>query len=452
MSAPSGRPLSLFERALYGDGSLPGNVVVTACIDGRIEPAALLRALSQAQARHPLLRCLIVEREGRPWFAPQRTPPTIPLRIVNRQSDEDWIGWSERELQRCFDGRREPLARLLWLRGERSSELVLVCHHAICDGRALTHLLGELLRDCDGPERAVETRHALPRFAELLPAAVRADRGLRRSIRWRAAALALALRLLVRDRPAQRYGAIYRELWTLDESATRRLSEHCRAQRVSAYVAISLAFVLAFRAVCGAQRIQRFVAPVDMRSLLPNIGDGDLFGIAPTVELRPGKTGAGSAAPAEFWTRARALQADLQRKIEALPPKVYRNFLGLERLHGVFERMVVYGRSRREGRQLTLSNLGRLSLTQDYRGFHLRAVRGISGVVGATPAHQLVISRYAGRYDFALSSDEESLPRAQALEIRERAMALLLALTAPQAQTQSHAEPVPAPAEPVRAA
>lgn len=452
MSAASARPLSLFERALYGDGALPGNVAVTACIEGRIDAAALQRALVQAQARHPLLRCLIVEREGRPWFELQERPPPIALRILDRQGEDDWIALSARELLRCFDGGREPLARLLWLRGDRHSELVLVCHHAICDGRALTHLLGELLHDCDGPERAVEARHRLASFAELLPAAVRADRGLQRSIRWRAAALALALRLFVRDRPAQRYGAVYRELWTLDEAATRRLSEHCRAQRVSAYVAISLAFVLAFRAVCGPQRIQRFVAPVDMRSLLPTLSDGDLFGIAPTVELRPGKTDAGTGAPAEFWAHARALQADLQSRIEVLPAKVYRNYLGLERLHGVFERMVVYGRSRREGRQLTLSNLGRLALAQDYRGFRLRAVRGISGVVGATPAHQLVISRYAGRYDFALASDEESLPRAQAQDIRERAMDLLLALTAPQAQAQGEPAPASAPAASVPAA
>ncbi|UHQ22826.1 condensation domain-containing protein [Lysobacter sp. 5GHs7-4] len=444
MNVAPGRPLALFERALYGDGLWPGNVGVTACIDGTIAHAALQRALALAQARHPLLRCLVVERQGRPWFELQDRPPPIPLRVLERRGEEDWVALSAQELQRCFDGRREPLARLLWLRGETRSELVLVCHHAICDGRALSHLLGELLHWCEAPERSVETRHALPSFSELLPAIVRTDPGLQRSIRWRAAALSLALRWLVRDRPAQHYGAIYRELWTLDEAATRRLSELCRAQRVSAYVAISLAFVLAFRSVCGPRRIQRFVAPVDMRSLVTGIGEGDLFGIAPTVELRPGKTDAGTAAPAAFWERARALQADLQDKIEALPPKVYRNFLGLERLHHVFERMVVYARSRREGRQLTLSNLGRLSLAQDYRGFHLRAVRGISGVVGATPAHQVVISRYAGRYDFALASDEESLPRAQAQRIREHAMELLLALTAEQPQPGTAAPSVPA--------
>ena len=444
MNLAPARPLTLFERALYGDGLVPGNVTVTASIEGVVAHSDLRRALTLAQARHPLLRCLVVDRQGRPWFELQQTPPPIPLRVFERRGEDDWIALSARELQHCFDGRREPLARLLWLRGDTRSELVLICHHAICDGRALSHLLGELLHWCDAPNRGVETRHALPSFSELLPAIVRTDPGLQRSIRWRSAALSLALRMLVRDRPAQHYGEVYRELWTMDEAATRRLSEHCRAQRVSAYVAISLAFVLAFREVCGPRHIQRFVAPVDMRSVLPSIGEGDLFGIAPTVQLRPGKTNAATAAPTAFWGKARALQADLQDSIEALPPKVHRNFLGLERLHGVFDRMVVYARSRREGRQLTLSNVGRLSLPQDYRGFQLRAVRGISGVVGATPAHQLVISRFAGRYDFALASDEESLPRAQAALVRDRAMSLLLALTAAQAQPTTQSTPVPA--------
>lgn len=444
MRAASARPLSLFERALYGDGSLPGNVVATACIEGRIDQAALLRALGQLQARHPLLRCLIVERDGRPWFEMQPQPPPIALRILSRHGDDGWMTTSDRELQRCFDGRSEPLARLIWLRGEDHSELVLVCHHAICDGRSLMTLLGELLRWSDGSEHAVEPRYSLAGFVDLLPDSVRNDRGLRRSIRWRAAALALALRLLVRSKPAQRYGEVYRELWSLDEAATRSLSEHCRHERVSAYVAVSLAFIAAFRAVCGPGWIRRYLAPVDMRSLLPTLAPDDLFGIAPTVALQPGKTHSGTPSPAEFWDQARALQADLQAKVEVLAPKVYRNFLGLERLHDVFERMVVYGRSRRAGRELTLSNLGRLSLAQDYHGYRLSAVRGISGLVGATPAQLLVMSRYAGRYDFVLASDEDSLPRAQAQRIREHAMALLSAMTASQAQAATQHAPSPA--------
>lgn len=444
MSAAPARPLTLFERALYGDGSLPGNVIATACVEGRIDQTALQRALTQLQARHPLLRCLIVERDGRPWFEMQHNPPPIALRILGRNGDDGWMTTSARELQRRFDGRSEPLARLIWLRGEDQSELVLVCHHAICDGRSLMTLLGELLRWSDGTEHAVEPRHSLASFIDLLPDSVRSDRGLQRSIRWRAAALSLALRLLVRSKSAQRYGEVYRELWTLDETTSRRLSEHCRHERVSTYVAISLTFIAAFRAVCGPRWIQRYTAPVDMRSLLPALADDDLFGIAPTIALQPGKARAGEFSPAEFWEQAQALQADLQAKVEVLAPKVYRNFLGLERLHGVFERMVSYGRSRRAGRELTLSNLGRLSLAQDYRGYRLRAVRGVSGLVGATPAQLVVMSRYAGRYDFVLASDEDSLPRAQAQRIREHAMALLESMTAPQTQAAQHA-PSPTP-------
>ena len=439
MRTASARPLTLFERALYGDGSLPGNVIATACVEGRIDQTALQRALTQMQARHPLLRCLIVERDGRPWFEMQQHPPPIALRILGRNGDNGWMTTSARELQRRFDGRSEPLARLTWLRGEDHSELVLVCHHAICDGRSLMTLLGELLRWSDGSEHAIEPRYLLASFIDLLPDSVRSDRGLQRSIRWRAAALALALRLLVRSKPAQRYGEVYRELWTLDEAASRRLSEHCRHERVSAYVAVSLAFIAAFRAVCGPRWIQRYTAPVDMRSLLPALADDDLFGIAPTIALQPGKARSGEFSPTEFWEQARALQADLQAKVEVLAPKVYRNFLGLERLHGVFERMASYGRSRRAGRELTLSNLGRLSLAQDYHGYRLRAVRGVSGLVGATPAHLVVMSRYAGRYDFVLASDEDSLPRAQAQRIREHAMALLEAMTASQTQAAQHA-------------
>ncbi|WP_158549293.1 condensation domain-containing protein [Lysobacter silvisoli] len=436
------RPLTLYERALYGEGLLPGNVILTASLDGTLEEADLRRALAQLQARHPLLRCLIQTHDGRPWFVPQQSAPPLPLRIVARAGHDDWNAWADRELQTPIDGARFPLARVLWLRGERHHELIVVCHHAICDGRALIALLDGLLRACAYPEQTPAPRDALPAFADLVPAIVRHDPRLQRSIRWRAAALRLLLRLLP-QRPTQHYGAVYRELWTLDEAATRRLSERCRQEGVSLYAALALAHIQAFREVCG-RRVRRYRAPVDMRRLLPAIGDDALFGIAPTVELKPGAPFDGRARDT-FWTRARALQDDLQERIEALGPRTVRNFLGLELLHPVYARMAAYGRAQRAGAELTLSNLGRLPLAQDYRGLRLRAVRGISGLVGETPAQLLTIAGYAGRLEFVLASDEDSLPRAQALRIRERATDLLQALGEAAQTHPANAAPVRAP-------
>jgi hypothetical protein len=276
----------------------------------------------------------------------------------------------------------------------------------------------------------------------MVPDTVRRDRRLRRSIGWRAAGIKLLLRAFVRDRPAQRYGAVYRELWTLDAPMADRLSQQCSLHGVSAHAVISLAVALAFRAICGPRRITQCIAPIDMRRFLPTLAEDRLFAVAPTIVLRPGPPDAGEPSVANYWARARALQADVQHKIQHLAPKVYRNFLGMERLHDVFDKMVTYGQSRRAGWQLTVSYVGRLRLAQDYDGFRLRAVRGISALIGPTPAHLVVISRYADTFDFVLASDESSLPRAEALAIRDKTMDMLLALSAPQTHAAAPRDPV----------
>jgi hypothetical protein len=436
------RPLTLFERALYGRGELPGNVTVTACIEGVLDEATLRHALDRVQAKHPLLRCLIEMRGGRPWFVEHDAPPPLPLHVVERQGDDDWLDVSAHDLARIFDAQCEPLARLTWLRGGERSELILVCHHAIGDGRSLLLLLSELLALCGEPWRDIGRHEALPAFADLVPAAVRDDRRLQRGMRWRAALLRFALRAFARPRPPQRYGEVYREWWKLDEPGASRLAEQCRLQNVSAYVAVALALVRAFRAVCGARRIAQFRAPVDMRRFLPGIADDSLFAIAPTIVLRPGAHG-GELDAAAFWRDARAMQAQMHRDIDRLAPSVYRTFLGMERLHDVFDRMTAYGRAQRAGRQVTLSHLGRVPLDAHYRGFRLRDVRGLSGLIGATPAHLVVTSRYAGGFDFVLASDEASLPRVDARAIRDSALATLAALAAPQSRATA-AGPDPA--------
>jgi hypothetical protein len=117
----------------------------------------------------------------------------------------------------------------------------------------------------------------------------------------------------------------------------------------------------------------------------------------------------------------------------------------MEQLHDVFDRMVMYGQSRRAGWQLTVSYLGRLSLPAEYDGFHLRAVRGISALLGETPAHLVLVSRYADTFDFVLASDDSSLARAEAVAIRDRAMSILLALAAPQTRAATPHPSVPSP-------
>lgn len=419
---------------MYVDGREAVNIGVTASIRGDLVEERLRRALARVQGKHALLRCLIVRRGCRPWFEPQAPAPPIPLRVVERHRDDQWIEATRSELRRRFDGARKPLARLTWLRGERRSELLLVCHHAICDGRSLLTLLREILLLCDRPDGDIGGNDALHAVEELLPAEVWADRRLRRRVRYQVAALKLALRITRRvgSRRTWTYGEAYQTFWMLDEPDSRRLVERCKAEGVSVFAAMSFAFMLAFRAVRGSRAIRDFVAPVDVRRFLPHLPADSLFAIAPTVALSPGGLPDGApVAMTAFWTAARTLKRDMDGKIDRLAPKVHARFLGMERLHDVYDAMTAYGRSRRAGRRVSLSYLGRLDFPRDYRDFRLQAVRGISAMLAPTPAHLIVVSSFGGRFDLSLASDESSLPYAQARAIQERAMETLRICAAP---------------------
>ena len=106
---------------MYRDGRTPFTSVFTIQLLGRLEEGRLRQALARLQAKHPLLRCVIEDAVDGPRFVLQDRPAPIPLRIVERKKEDDWqtevlaSGW--RRSTRV----RDPLVRLVWLRGAKSA-------------------------------------------------------------------------------------------------------------------------------------------------------------------------------------------------------------------------------------------------------------------------------------------------------------------------------------------
>jgi hypothetical protein len=148
-----------------------------------------------------------------------------------------------------------------------------------------------------------------------------------------------------------------------------------------------------------------------------------LFGLAPGVALltknlpRPADMSIDS-----FWARARAIKADLMRRIDRLGANLYGNLAGFERLHDKYSGIVDFFERPPAVRPLTFSNMGRVNMPQQYRSFRLEKVYSPLVMVSPTPANTVVISSFAGETEFAIVSDERSLPRAEALMIKDRAM------------------------------
>ena len=81
----------------------------------------------------------------------------------------DWQTEVRKEWVAPFDASREPLVRLVWLRGEKVHEFILAGHHCICDGDSGINLLRECLSVYDQPEHDLDAYDVLGGVEILYP-------------------------------------------------------------------------------------------------------------------------------------------------------------------------------------------------------------------------------------------------------------------------------------------
>ena len=116
----------------------------TECIvEGNLEEDRLRRAVHDAAQRHPRLRTRAAWRKGRPhWLAPDVEPAFVWLPAAG--SDDPW---------RPVDIERESGMRVVALMlGPRRYAVVMVVHHAVCDGIAACEFMGDFWACYDGVE------------------------------------------------------------------------------------------------------------------------------------------------------------------------------------------------------------------------------------------------------------------------------------------------------------
>jgi len=437
------RPLLLLERTMYREGRTPFTSIFTIKLRGTIDEARLRQALARVLVKHPLLRCVVEDTAAGPRFVLQDRPAPIPLRIVERRGEDDWQTEVRREWVAPFDASREPLVRMVWLCAGAINELLLVGHHCICDGSSGINLLRECLSAYDKPEQDLGSYDALGTVEDVVPAELLRDRRFQRSVRWKAGLLRLALFLKQggsRKPAGPRIAAeqMYFHRWHVGDETVSALTERCRSEGVTVFNAVSLAFMQAFRDVRGTQALKKTYAMVNARRFLPNLRSDAMFGLAPGVPLRmKGLPSPHDISAEGFWKRARALKSDMKHRIDRLSASLYNNLVGLESLHDRYATLVANTESAPAVRHFTLSNMGRISLPQQHRSFQLESVYSPLVMVSPTPANTVIVSSFADQMEFAIVSDEHSLPYAQAQAIEQRAMEILRVCVAIPVQYES---------------
>lgn len=337
------RPLGAFETALTLTGEhAPFAVVATVRLQGAPPPDRLRAALRAAQRRLPLLRCRIARGDDGFRFEAMDEPPAIPLRVLERATDDEWQRVAEEELNRGFTTSSAPLLRCTYLApqtaGEggvasspsagradaeggrdrpRRGDLVLAAHHALLDATSAEALVASLLEHCAGVATASGAPEPTapsplpPPCEERYPPGRRGVMGAARRAAFLARQVAdeATYRWRTRGTPAPAPPAVRSPCRVLplrlgrDETAA--LVQRTRRRRVTLNAALNAALLLAtVRLLHGARPgPYRYVTFADLRPRLhPSPGEDELGCFISMLRYT-----AHLPAGAAFWPLATAL-------------------------------------------------------------------------------------------------------------------------------------------------
>jgi NRPS condensation-like uncharacterized protein len=416
------RKMLFFERLMYVDGHTPVNCLMTARIRGNIAADNLQSAMDKIQDKHPLLRTSVVEEENQPYFVFNENPLKIPIRIVERCSDEDWRNVTTLEWKTPFNMASGPLIRVVWIKSDEVSELMLVGHHCICDGASLIIIFREILQLVDRPDKQLTSYQPLQSLSELIPANVFSDLKMALLIKGKAALFKL-FALTIKTVETNPTGEHYLIYWSADEIVSANLALRCKTESTTPYAALCVAFLLAFRQTKGTTFKNKMMCPVNVRRFIKAIGDDMMFNYAPTIPLA-----LSSNPEEEFWSLARKLKQSMSRKIENL--NAYEHLMAAEQLHASISKLISLLRKSKGSYDFAFSNVGRLDIPENYKAFQIESFLGVTVAVPWRNATTLITTHFRGRTDLAFVSNDGFLPYAEALSIKERAINILLNATA----------------------
>jgi NRPS condensation-like uncharacterized protein len=131
-------------------------VSLIAIIKGKITHETLQDAVNKVQKRHINLRTRIRDDENHDsWFTTENVEDIL-VTSIQRESDDHWIKEMHRSSKTPFDFNARPSIRFILLQSPRISELLILCHHTICDGLSLAYLVRDIMTHLGDPEKEVE--------------------------------------------------------------------------------------------------------------------------------------------------------------------------------------------------------------------------------------------------------------------------------------------------------
>lgn len=413
------RPLGAGEQSYWlRDRAHPLHFALIAQIKGQFTVYQLQQALSCVQQRHPLLRVRIVLDEAeRPWFAFQ--PACIPLRVVQRQSENHWQREVEQEIATPFVWSQAPLVRVVLVHSSNDaelSELIVLCHHSIADGISVTNLIRDILQAIGTP---TAFRQSLP-----VPAS-RED--LIEGKTLKAIFLSQPIPKFKNDsflveQPARQNHRSFVSSGSLSPETMRSLIVCCHQEKTSVHAAICAAFLLAICHQNHSQQPQNLScsSPINLRPYLTSV-NYESFSLCVALE----RTSHQISSNTNLWDIARSIKYQLNQSItlENLFEQISQNQKWLSTNPNPDNALQVF--KDRSNYDLTVSNLTRLTIEQQFGELELEAIYGPVVTTGVDNERLVGVVTLGERLFYTLICSEELILHSESKTLHEEAIHLL---------------------------
>jgi hypothetical protein len=283
-------------------------------IKGDFSEAELHGAVFRLRDKFPTLSMHVVPQPlGGTDFVSNRKLD-IPIRIVERDSDQTWNAVQTLEMGMPFNMLKEPPIRIVWIKGTGVSELLLVCHHAFADGLAGFIVLRDLLMLLGDKQKRFESLPLFPPLSAMIPEFPGKWR-VTLLARLKAHLLKFLLRMHLVSLKAFSMGPVtmppkyFIQTWEWSVADTERLKARCKAENCTVQTALCTAFLRAFAEFHGDGWNRRIQNPINLRNRLTE-PVGEAFGlyinaIKFNVDCHPNR---------DFWEVSREIKAILKSK------------------------------------------------------------------------------------------------------------------------------------------
>ena len=440
-------------------------VTLVARIKGYVSGGMLKNAVDKVQKRHALLGVrLRDDGDHTQWFTSEGVQK-IPIQVVPRESENDWIRIHTEASKIPYEFETHPAIRFILVQSEDACDLIILCHHIICDGISLAYLARDLMLYLGDPVREVEVLPAPPAITlDNLPSDVSQSSLVkfiinRMNRKW-------AEENVFFDQEDYRiltgayWDSFHHELFAIElsEEETSALVARCKKENVTVNSALTAAFCCAQSFVEGEQSYhETIVVAANLRDRIPNLAGEGMGFYAGSVDLKFKYNHKRS-----FWENARKLHKNIQSKLTNkilfgdihnwlyLDPTIFEA-MNFKKLGGLvppdsirYEKLTAFSKKedivcrllRRDNLEslekkvwgTVVTNLGRLDFPKTYGALELdRLIMQPGGGIPLANVN-LVLGAVtcSGKLSLVVEYAEEAVDKQTMEQIKDRAMECLL--------------------------